>query len=231
MVTSPPEDPTRLSDAGVVTAFAATAIEARPLRRRLAGNAAVRVAQGGVALSRWAEAQHGVLVSCGLAGALAGLPTGAVVIPDAVALETGELHACDSGTVAVLRDAARRCGVESHPGPLVTVDHFVAGAERALWAGRGYSAVDMESALLITRAQRFAAVRVVLDTPLRELSPAWARPRRALATPWLWGEALWLARVGPRLCDVVAQIVAEAFSPTPTARGRGTSEPQARPAG
>jgi Phosphorylase superfamily len=230
MVTSPPDGSTRPTAAASVTAFAATAMEARPLRRRLEGSTAVRVYQGGVALSRWTAGDHDVLLSCGLAGALAGdLETGTVLIPDAVGDGAGRLQACDAGIVALLRDAARRCGITPHPGHVVTVDHFVAGSERALWAGRGYAAVDMESALLVGHARRFAVLRVVLDTPRRELSPAWARPRRAIAAPWLWGEALWLARVAPGLCDVGARVVAEAFSPTPTARDRGTFEPQARP--
>ncbi len=219
-----------MSHAGTVTAFAAMAVEARPLRRRLAGNAAVRVDRSGIGLSRRLGRDYGTLISCGLAGGLdGGLPTGTVVIPAAVALEAGTMQPCDPVLVALLRGAALRCGTTPHPGPLVTVGHVVSGAERARWAGLGYAAVDMESALLHERGQHFAAVRVVLDTPVRELSPAWARPRRAMATPWLWGEALWLARVAPRLCDLVARIVAEAFSPTPTDPVPGTSEPPALP--
>lgn len=219
-----------MSAAGAVVAVAATGIEARPLRRRLEGNARVRVDVGGVALSRWPAGNHDVVVSCGLAGALgAGLPTGTIVIPDMVGMDTGSPQPCDPEIVDLLRGAAVRCGVQPHDGPLVTVDHVVSGSERGVWWERGYAAVDMESALMIGRAQRFGAVRVVLDTPERELSPAWARPRQAMATPWLWGEALWLARVAPALCDLVARIVAAAFSPSPTAPGQGMSEPPAQP--
>jgi hypothetical protein len=230
MATSPPEDGTS-GTSTAVTAVAAMAVEARPLRRRLAGNPTVRVQQGGIALSRWTDASHQLLISCGLAGALASdVSTGTVVIPDVVALGSGERRRCDEDAVASLRDAAARCGVTAHTGAVVTADHVVAGAERALWAVRGYVAVDMESALLAQRAPRFAVVRVILDTPVRELSAAWARPGRAIATPWLWGEALWLARVAPRLCDLVARIVAEAFSPTRSGQVRDTSGPPARPA-
>ena len=229
MATSLPE---ALSQARPITVFAAMGMEARPLRRRLAGNDGVRVEQGGIAAARWASTGHDLLLSCGLAGGLVdGLRTGTVVIPDAVALADGPLVDCDRDAVSRLREAATRLGHPIHDGPLVTVDHVVGGAERGRWAERGYVAVDMETATVAHRAARVAAVRIVLDTPQRELSPRWARPRRAMATPTLWGEAVWLARVGPRLCDVVARIVAAAFSPTPTAPGPGTSAPPARRGG
>lgn len=214
-----------------VTVLAATEVEALPLRRRLRGNPEVRVTRSGVGLSRWAAVNDGLLLSCGLAGALgADLPTGTVVIPDEVGLGGAATTVCDAAAVARLRDAARRCGVDPHGGPLLTVDHLVSGAERVLWWGRGYAAVDMESGRLGERAAAFAAVRVILDTPHRELSGAWSTPLRAITRPRRWPEALWLARVAPRLCDLVARIVVEAFSQTPTAPARGRSEPPARPA-
>ncbi|MDQ2961169.1 MAG: hypothetical protein M3R48_09015, partial [Candidatus Dormibacteraeota bacterium] len=115
------------------------------------------------------------------------------------------------GLVRRLRAAAAAVGVQSHPGPLLTLDHLVTGAERTTWASRGYAAVDMESALMVAHSPRIAAVRVVLDTPSRELSPRWVHPWRALLAPSLWPEALWLARVTPRQCDLAASIVAAAF--------------------
>jgi hypothetical protein len=229
MGTSPREQPAVVSAAEII-AVAATGAEARPLRRRLEGNARVRVELGGIGLSRRPAVEHDIVLSCGLAGALgADLPTGTVMIPDMVGLQRDGPLRCDPEIAELLRAAALRCGVHPDAAPLVTVDHVVSGAERGVWLDRGYAAVDMESALLMGRARRFGAVRVVLDTPLRELSPAWARPRRAMASPWLWSEALWLARVGPGLCDLVARIVATAFSPTRTGRGQDTSEPRALP--
>lgn len=230
-MTAPPGGSAEPSSDGIVV-LAATGPEARPLRQRLRDVAGVRVEVSGIGLSRWLEGRSSTLVSCGLAGGLdSRLRSGAVVIPDEVGFDDGARHACDPDLVARFRGAAQRRGVVWHSHPLVTVDHVVTGAERALWSDRGYAAVDMESALMVSRSERFAVVRVVLDTPGRELSPAWAHPGRAVARPWLWGEALWLARAVPRLCDLAATIVAEALSPTPTGRGRGTSGPPAPRAG
>ena len=53
-------------------------------------------------------------------------------------------------------------------------------------------------ALLAAMVPRVAAVRVILDTPAHEISPAWVNPRRAAADPRNWREAAWLARWVPR---------------------------------
>src|SRR4029077_9666842 len=101
-----------------------TAREARPRRGRLRDVPGGEVEIGGIALSRWPPGRYPAVISCGLAGGLGdGLPTGAVLIPDAVGLDRGELHPCDPALVALLRDAARRRGVEPSSEPLVTVDH------------------------------------------------------------------------------------------------------------
>lgn len=209
MVTSPPD--LGLS-ASPVTVVAATGVEARPLRRRLHDRRGVRVVQSGIALAALATGPETVVISCGLAGSLdESLPTGTVVIPESVALDVGPRTACDAELSERLRAAAERCGVVPRSVALVTCDHVVCGAERRVWAARGYAAVDMETALLARTASRMAAVRVVIDSPARELSPLWESPRRAAARPWLWGEAAWLARTAPRLCDLAARIVAEAL--------------------
>lgn len=211
------------TELGPVTVFAATAVEARPLRRRLGGIAGITVERTGIGAGQRHGVAVAVAISCGLAGGLdSRLPSGTVVIPDAVGDGGGELHACDPMLLQRLRVAAERCGVTAHPGPLLTVDHVVSGAERDHWARRGYAAVDMESALLVSLSRRFAALRVVLDTPSRELSPAWTRPRRAVLSPRLWGQALWLARAAPQRCDLAAAIVALALcSPRSRAGGAG----------
>jgi 4-hydroxy-3-methylbut-2-enyl diphosphate reductase len=120
------------------------------------------------------------LVVCGLAGGLApDLAPGTVVIPDEVAMGTDWTVRCDAELVRRLREAAGRLGSEPHPGPLVTLGSVVRGRERGTWAGRGAVAVDMESAILVRAARGPAAVvRVVLDTPSRELlrSIPWALP-------------------------------------------------------
>jgi 4-hydroxy-3-methylbut-2-enyl diphosphate reductase len=198
------------ADTESVIVLAATGTEARPLRRRLRGHTGVTVVRTGVGLT---AADHGAaLISCGVAGGLdRGIGSGTLVVPDAVGTGDGVLHRCDSDLVRRLRAAAEACGVDPHPGPLLTLDHMVTGAERTHWAAQGYAAVDMESALMVGHSPRFAAVRVVLDTPDHELSPRWVHPLRALLAPSLWTEALWLARVAPRHCDVAACIVAAAF--------------------
>jgi 4-hydroxy-3-methylbut-2-enyl diphosphate reductase len=199
-----------------VIVVAATGAEARPARRRLRDVPGTRVELAGIALSRWRPRPTDTVVSYGLAGGLdASLGTGAVVIPDAVAGEDGQPLRCDEELVARLRAAARTLSIEPHPGPLLTTRHVVTGADRGTWARRGYAAVDMESSLVGEAAARFAVLRVVLDTEARELSPAWEHPMRAIARPWLWGEAAWLARTVPRQCDVLARILATALSSTP----------------
>ena len=214
---------------GDLLVVAATGAEARPVRRRLRGSG-IDVHVAGMGLARWRNHPAAALVVCGLAGGLdARVASGTLVIPDAIARGDAEPVACDPGMVGALRAAAARLGLAPHPGPIVTVDHVVTGAERAAWAARGYAAADMESALVFEGGRRVAAVRVVLDSPSHEISPAWAHPARAATRPWLWGEAWWLARTAPRLCDLVAAVVAEAFATTPRDRGPGMFAPPARP--
>ncbi len=184
---------------------AATRVEARAVRRA-APNA--RVVECGIAFSLCDPAGLGtIVISCGLAGALrADLPTGTVVVADRVRRPSGEEIVCDRAVVLQLAVAARRLGCEPVVAPLLTSATFVRGADRARWAREGYAAVDMESGRIV--APRVGVVRVVLDTPHRELSPAWLHPARALANPLLWGEALWLAREGPRCAAIAAAVVA-----------------------
>jgi 4-hydroxy-3-methylbut-2-enyl diphosphate reductase len=59
---------------------------------------------------------------------------------------------------------------------VASVDHLVRGAQRGVLAGEGALAVDMESAWLAPAAmgRPFAVLRVVLDTPAREIYRPWA---------------------------------------------------------
>ncbi len=124
----------------------------------------------------------GVAISCGLAGGLrADLPTGTIVIPSAVATSDGLAIACDAAWTARLRDAALRLGYAFVDAALLTSDTLVVGDQRGAWAARGFAAVDMETARI--PAPAIAAVRVVLDTPQRELSPDWLNPSRAMRQP------------------------------------------------
>lgn len=179
------------------------------MRRAVPG---IRVIEAGIALERLGSAQLGdAVISCGLAGGLRDdLPTGRVVIPDAVMAPGGKMLECDPELVGALVRAAQGLGLPMERGPIVTSHELIAGRDRAMWAWRGFVAADMETGLI--KAQRLAAVRVILDTPLRELSRAWLRPPSVIVRPWLWPQGLWLAGEGPRCARLAARIVALAFA-------------------
>jgi 4-hydroxy-3-methylbut-2-enyl diphosphate reductase len=93
-----------------------------------------------------------------------------------------------------LVDAIRALGTDARLGPIRSEDHIVRGAERERLFESGAIAVDMESRWLAEAAgeRPFAVVRVVIDTPHRELLRLGAIPDslRALAT---------LRRIAPAL--------------------------------
>jgi 4-hydroxy-3-methylbut-2-enyl diphosphate reductase len=100
---------------------------------------------------------------------------------------------CDGEALAAALGAV---GIERvHLGPVVSADHVVRGSERTALAGTGALAVDMESAWLAPAAggRPFAVLRVVLDTPAREIH----RPLATLSG----GIAAWraLRRASPAL--------------------------------
>jgi 4-hydroxy-3-methylbut-2-en-1-yl diphosphate reductase len=191
---------------------AATALEANAVRRAAPN---VRVIESGVAWARANPADLGErVVSCGLAGGLrTDLASGTVLIPRTVRRPNGETLQCDAALVTALLESAGRLGIEPVTDALLTSERIVNGAERAQWAGRGYAGVDMETGRII--APRIAAVRVILDTPLRELSSDWLNPGRALRNPRNWPQALWLARAAPNAARLAARIVAGAHLGTP----------------
>lgn len=194
-----------LSDLVVLTA---TRMEAKAARRELPS---VRVVEAGVALCKHREPFAGPVVSCGLAGGLRHEhETGTVLVPRSVALGDGPARACDPDLVDALAAAARAIGLTPVLDPLVTASEIVRGEERQRWAERGFAAVDMETALV--RAPRLAAVRIVLDTPLRELSEDWLHPATAVLKPRNWPEMLWLAREAPRCAARAARVVARALA-------------------
>jgi hypothetical protein len=80
-----------------------------------------------------------------------------------------------------------------------------------MWAGRGHIAVDMESAAAAEASERFAVLRVILDTPSRELSAAWAEPARAIRQPSNWSEAIWLGFNAPRYALRAGAVLEAAF--------------------
>lgn len=186
--------------------IAATAVEYNALRRALPG---VRIVKTGVALEQLREDLGDCVLSCGLAGGLReDLPTGTVLLPRQVRRPDGSTLTCDAALVETLAQSARSLGFDPVFDPLVTTASIVNGAERARWAACGYAGVDMETGRLT--AARIAAIRVVLDTPLRELSQAWSNPLRAMLDPRNWPEAAWLSREAPRAADRCAQVVAAA---------------------
>jgi hypothetical protein len=182
-------------------------VEARPLRR-LAPND-VRVVESGIALATQSDIVDDVVIVCGVAGGLReDLPTGTVLIPERVHRPDGEDLQCDAAAMRALTDAATQLGYPPVHDPLVTCRTIVHGAERAFWAQRGYAGVDMETGLL--HGPRIAGVRVILDTPLHEISPAWAQPARALLQPRAWRDLPFLMRDGSRCATVAAQIAVSA---------------------
>jgi 4-hydroxy-3-methylbut-2-en-1-yl diphosphate reductase len=152
-------------------------------RARSAALAAARVPADAVAVA-------------GFCGAVAGgLRAGDVVVAGEVRGPAG-VTACDSGPLVAALGAL---GIERvHVGPLASVDHVVRGAERGVLAAEGALAADMESAWLAPAAagRPFAVLRVVLDTPAREIYRplttlaggvvAWRALRRAAPALALW---------------------------------------------
>jgi hypothetical protein len=186
--------------------LAPTLFEYAAARCLLAGT---RVAWAGLRLSRWSETQQRPpVVICGLAGALTrDLPPGTVLIPDRVGLPDGRLLCCEPSLVEPLQTAARALGFTPERRPLLTAPALVTGFARQTWAQRGFVAVDMETALLATKCYPVATVRVILDTPERDLAPDWQRPASTLLQPDLWREWLWLARVAPHFALRAARVV------------------------
>lgn len=199
-------------DARDLTVVVAMGVEARPARRLLAGVPVVRAGIGLAALDR-AQLRTRVVLSVGVAGGLdVQLGTGTVVVPRHVAGDDGVLVACDPEWSAALAAASRRLGFPTVEAPILSSAALVTGASRASWAARGFAAADMESAPLAALVARVGAVRVVLDTPTREISPAWARPAVAALDPRNWREGAWLARATPWCARRAAQVVAAALA-------------------
>ena len=172
----------------------------------------MRVIEAGVALARPPAGGYGeCAISCGLAGGLqAQLPTGSVLIPRNVERDDGTALACDPELVAALLEGARTLGLVAHDDPMLTSRVLLHGAARTAAGARGFTGVDMETGAIV--APRMAAVRIVLDTPQRELSPVWLEPLRVLWHPAAWRDLPWLAREGPRCARLAARVIAETFS-------------------
>ena len=191
-----------------VHAICAMGVEAWGVHRRAPQLRIVRVGIGG----RPPAGLPGIVISAGLCGGLLPEQTpGMVVIASQVVDEQGATHACDPGVVAALEKAARYLRLPFTGGSLVSTTGMVTGPDRGTWAARGHVAVDMESAAAAESARRFGVLRVILDTPSRELSGAWAEPGRAIRRPANWSEALWLGVNAPRYALRVGAVLEAAF--------------------
>ncbi len=199
-----------------VQVLAPTALEywaARSLRP------AVNVVRSGVSLSRRPDLPGDAVILCGIAGGLEPeLAPGTVVIPHRVGLADGRIFVCDEVLVQALTAGARSLGFEPDPRPIVTSPTFVRGPDRDYWSRRGFIAADMETGLLAERGLRVATVRVVLDSPSRDITDTWMRPGHAglrvmdlAGWPSLLAEFFWLCRVGPWYSVRAARILRAAL--------------------
>ncbi|TDD83027.1 1-hydroxy-2-methyl-2-butenyl 4-diphosphate reductase [Actinomadura rubrisoli] len=143
-------------------------VEARAVRRGLARTPVVVVGYRARRADRL-PASCAALVMMGFGGALdERLRPGDVVVADEIR-GAGAPVPCNAAHL--LAEELIRDGLSVQVGPLVTTDHVVSGAERAVWAAQGARVADMESAVVAARAGRrpVAAVRVVVDGPGRPL--------------------------------------------------------------
>jgi 4-hydroxy-3-methylbut-2-en-1-yl diphosphate reductase len=186
-------------------------IEARALRRA-GGPSELRVTGMGPKAAARARAEIeglvGPLAVTGFCGAVRpDIKPGEVVVAT-------EVHGPD-GVVALpsaqaLAQAFHACGMTTHSGPILSLDHVVRGDERTRLAAAGYVAVDMESYwLLADLGGRPACVcRVVLDAPAHGVIRGGARGDwlRAYRTLKLIRPVLetWARSLGPRSVLIAA---------------------------
>jgi 4-hydroxy-3-methylbut-2-enyl diphosphate reductase len=183
--------------------IASLRIERAALRRGLPDVPVLRCGMGAARARATALVAAGisadVVAVAGFCGAVGDdLRAGDVVVASEVRGPEG-ITRCASGPVVA---ALATLGTERvQVGPVACVDHLVYGRQRAVLAGEGVLAVDMESAWLAPAAagRPFAVVRVVLDTPAREIYRpvatlvgglrAWRALRRAAPALAIWARA------------------------------------------
>jgi 4-hydroxy-3-methylbut-2-enyl diphosphate reductase len=191
-----------------LTVLAPLRLEARALRRGLAGTGSrvVRTGMGpararSAAAALGAEADGPVAVAGVCGGVAPGLRAGDVVVATAVRTEDGAERALPGAVV--LASAVRALGLRCVTGTVLSVERLHASAAAAAAGHDGVVAVDMESAWLVEAARGPVAVlRVVADSggrPVRHPRTVvdGARALRALrhAAPAL---AAWSGAAGPR---------------------------------
>ncbi|MFK7985263.1 MAG: hypothetical protein AB8I08_04460 [Sandaracinaceae bacterium] len=150
--------------------LSALRIEARALRQP--GMVPVRVGVGRrsaeKALARLKREPSRRTVVAGFGGALDdGLAPGDVVVANEVQGPDGRFSCAHEDVYAALSEA----GLAPVLAAIATRDHIVRGAERNEVAAEGARVVEMESYWLrpLAEAADFSVVRVVVDTPSREL--------------------------------------------------------------
>ena len=175
-------------------------IERAAVRRRLPGAMVLRTGMGAANARAAAFVAAGIpadaVAVAGFCGAVAGgLRAGDVVVAGEVRGPEG-VTVCDARPVVAALEAQGIGRISV--GPIASADHVVHGAERGVLAAHGALAADMESAWLATAAagRPLAVVRVVLDTPSREIYrplatlaggvAAWRALRRAAPALALW---------------------------------------------
>ena len=175
-------------------------LERAAVRGRLPGALVVRSGMGAAratsAARSIAELPIEALAVTWFCGATAGrLRPGDIVVASEVRGPDG-VHGCETARVVAALGAVGMARV--HVGPLACADHVVRGSERRRLAAEGALAADMESAWLAPAAagRPFAVVRVVLDTPAREICrppatisgavAAWRTLRRLAPALSLW---------------------------------------------
>lgn len=110
-----------------------------------------------------------IVVIAGFCGALdPSLQPGDLVVASGV---RGPGNSCRRLEPEFLAAALRRDGIRARSGLIISADRLVRGNERTALYESGGMAVDMESAWLAraARSRPMAVVRVVVDTPSREL--------------------------------------------------------------
>jgi len=190
-----------------ILVLAPLALEARAVRRALPG---ARVVRAGMSPKRAAAAAEAARTMPARAVAVAGvcgaldpaLRPGDVVVASEVRGPDGSTPVPGAGPLLA---AVRALGLRATLGPIVSIDHVVPRDELIELAATGAIAVDMESAWLAPAAgdRPLAVLRVVVDTPDRELSRVLATASGGIAAlrtlrraaPAL---ATWASAAGPR---------------------------------
>jgi 4-hydroxy-3-methylbut-2-en-1-yl diphosphate reductase len=151
------------------------AVEAAAIRGAAPGALVVRTGMGRrraeAAARKAAGLQADAVAVAGFCGALRdGLRPGDVVVATEVRSPDGAVVRCSAGPLVA---ALKALGIGNvHAGPIVSSESLVRGAGRDALAVDGALAADMESVWLAGAAagRPFAVLRVVVDSPSRELT-------------------------------------------------------------